>query len=106
MIVVRPSAIQLNRSANQSLTLTLPSAGWVQGTTTFTLSGVAGVVLVTSIVNAPGLAKLVVTTSATAGTLTVSDGTNTGTTVVKSLPSNRRRWFIRRRLEEEERRNT
>ncbi len=91
-IIVHPSAIQLNRSANQTLALSLASAGWIQGTTVFTLSGVAGVTKITSIVEAGGAsARVVVTTSTTAGTLTISDGTNTGTTHVKKI--RRRRWF-------------
>ncbi len=92
-IIIRPSKIQVGRSANQTLTLTLTAAGWVQGTTTFTISGVSGVTLITSIVDATGLAKLVVTTGGTAGTLTVSDGTNSGTTSVAPVAPTRRRWF-------------
>jgi len=93
-ILVRPSKVQANRSAAQSLTLTLSGAGWVQGTTTFTLSGVAGAAEVASNVNASGSAKIsITTTTAGPGTLTVSDGTNSGTTSVTAVASNKRRWF-------------
>ena len=94
-ILVRPSKIQAGRSANQALTLTLAGAGWVQGTTTFSLSGVSGVTLSTSIVNETGLARLMLTTTTAGagGTLTVSDGTNSGATNVTAIAPTYRRWF-------------
>ena len=93
-IIVRPSAVQVGRSANQTLTLTGTGTSW-SGGTTFTLSGVSGVTKVGQIVDSATLAKVVITTTTATGThtLTVSDGTNTGTTVVKQIAANRRRWF-------------
>ena len=92
-ILTSPAAIPTNSTVLQGIFLTLPAAGWVQGTTVWTLSGVAGVTLVSSYVSASGVAKLGVTTGATAGTLTISDGTNTGTVAVQAMPFVRRKWF-------------
>jgi hypothetical protein len=92
-ILVRPSKVQPNRSAYQTLTLTLASAGW-SGGTTFTLSGVSGVTKIGQVVDSSGLAKVVITTAGSgAGTLTVSDGTNSGTTSVTPVAPTYRRWF-------------
>jgi hypothetical protein len=92
-IIVRPSKIQQGRSAYQRIFLTLASASW-SGGTTFVLSGVAGVTKVGQIVGSATQAYVVVTTTGSAtGTLTVSDGTNTGTTVVAQVAPTRRKWF-------------
>lgn len=93
-ITVKPPYIQRNRSAMQRVTLMLSGAGWTQGGTTFTLSGVAGVVKGVTIVNSTSLAIVAITsTGAAVGTVTVSDGTNTGTFVVKARAHGRLRWF-------------
>ncbi len=93
IILVRPSRVQVGRSANQSLNLTLANAGWTSGTI-FTISGVSGATKVTQIVQSGGFAKVVITTTTAtgSGTLTVSDGTNSGTTIVTQIAANRRKW--------------
>ena len=84
-ILIRPSKIQVNSSRRQALNLTCAGAGWTSGTT-FTLSGVADVTTVVKVVNGPGSARIVVTTAgASPGTLTVSDGTNSGTVSVAAI---------------------
>jgi len=98
-ILVRPSKIQANSSKHQAVNLTLKGAGWTS-TTTFTVSGVAGVVKVAQVVSGTGSARIVVTTIGSAAgpsTLTVSDGGNTGRTTVKALSPSRGRWIARRR---------
>jgi hypothetical protein len=110
-IIVRPSRVQQGRSASQRLFLTLANAGWSDGGTTFTISGVSGVSKVGQIVDSPTQAYVVITTTGaplghTAQTLTVSDGTNTGTTSVAPVAPTRHRWFPglnrrQRRLNEE-----
>lgn len=65
--------------------------GWT-GSTTFTLSGVAGCSVLTKIVNSATAATLVIATGASIGTLTISDGTNSTTLAVKHH-SSARRWF-------------
>jgi hypothetical protein len=93
-ITVKPPYIQRNRSAMQRVTLMLTGAGWTQGGTTFTLTGVAGVAKGITIVDGGGLAIVAInSTGAAVGTVTVSDGTNTGTFVVKARAHGRLRWF-------------
>ena len=76
-ITVRPSQVQANRSSLQRLFCTLAGAGWTSGTT-FTISGVSGVIKVSQIVDSATQAYVVITTAGSgAGTLTVSDGTHT-----------------------------
>jgi hypothetical protein len=92
-IIVRPSRIQAGRSALQRLFVTLPAAGWTGGTT-FSVSGVSGVTKVSQIVDNSTQAYIAITTtSSSTGTLTVSDGTNSGTTTVTQIAPTRRRWF-------------
>ena len=75
---------------------TLATAGWTSGTT-FTISGVVGVTLVSQTVDNATQAYLVVTTTTvalgSAQTLTISDGTNSGTTSVAPIAPTHRRYF-------------
>jgi hypothetical protein len=96
-IIVRPSKVQQGRSAYQRLFVTLASASWGGGTT-FTVSGVSGVSKVGQIVNSATQAFVIITTTAVPvghapQTLTVSDGTNSGTTSVAPVAPTRRKWF-------------
>jgi hypothetical protein len=72
---------------NVTVDLTATGTSWTQGGTTFTLSGAAatGSSVTTKIVNGPGAARLVLTIGTTAGTLTVSDGTNSIDLTAKRL---------------------
>ncbi len=100
-ITVRPSKIQQNRSAYQRLFLTLSGADWTDESV-FSISGVDGVTLVGQIVDNESQAYVIITTAGSAtGTLTVSDGTYSGTTTVAAIAPTYRRWFAgldRRRL--------
>ena len=79
-IIVRPTKLQAGRSALQRIFVTLSTATW-SGSTTFTLSGVSGVTQIAAIVDSPTVAFIAITTTGSAtGTLTISDGTNSGTT--------------------------
>jgi hypothetical protein len=103
-ITVRPTKLQANRSALQRIFVTLSTATW-SGSTTFTLSGVSGVTKVATNVDSPTQAFIAITTTGSAiGTLTISDGTNTGTTLITPIAPTRRRWFPgldrRRRFED------
>jgi hypothetical protein len=92
-IIVKPSKIQQNRSAYQRLFLTLDGADWTDESV-FSISGVAGVTLVGQIVDSESQAYVIVkTTGSAAGTLTVSDGTFSGTTTVGPIAPTYRRWF-------------
>jgi hypothetical protein len=92
-VTIRPSRIQAGSSNPQALTLTLAGAGWVSGSTVFSLSGPAR--LVTAVVNNTGRARLVVKTNGeSVGTLAVSAGLgNSGSTSVVAISPTRRRWF-------------
>ncbi len=92
-IIVRPTKLQSGRSALQRIFVTLSTATW-SGSTTFTLSGVSGVTKVATIVDSPTQAFIAVTTTSSGvGTLTISDGTNSGTTLITPIAPTRRRWF-------------
>jgi hypothetical protein len=95
VFIVWPSQIQPGRSAYQRVFVTFAAAAW-DGGTVFLLSGVSGVAKVGQIVDSPTQAYIVITTSAAAAkstqTLTVSDGTNGGTTLVTPIAPTRRRW--------------
>lgn len=92
-ITVRPTKVQANRSAMQWLFVTLSTATW-SGSTTFSLSGISGVTKMATIVDSPTEAFIAITTTGSAtGTLTVSDGTNSWTTLVIPVAPTRRRWF-------------
>jgi hypothetical protein len=97
MIIVKPSYVQQNRSDYQRLFLTLDGADWTDESI-FSISGVTGVTLVGQIVDNESQAYVIVTTvGSAAGTLTVSDGTYSGTTTVAALAPARQKWFRRLR---------
>jgi len=90
-IRIRPSRLSANSSRHQGVDLVLAGAGW-SGATTFTLSGVAHVSILTTIVHNTSSARLVLTTvGASPGTLTISDGTNSGTVKIAALSPTRGR---------------
>jgi hypothetical protein len=92
-LTVRPSKVQQARTTYQRLFVTLASASW-SGGTTFTLSGVSGVTKIGQIIDSATQAYIIITTTGSAaGTLTVSDGTNTGTTSITAVAPTYRRWF-------------
>lgn len=62
------------------------------GATNFTLSGVAGCSIPTTVVLSATSARLVIATGAATGTLTIGDGTSTATVQVRSAPPGRK-WF-------------
>lgn len=79
-----PSTIPKNHSANITITLTGSGTTW-DGTTIFTLSGVAGVTKVSQSVASATSATIVITTGSTTGTLTITEsvtGTATATVTV------------------------
>jgi hypothetical protein len=96
-ITVRPSQVRQNCGGLQKLFVTLANAGW-DGSTVFTISGVAGAVKAGQIVTNSTQAYVLITTTAVpvgtpAQALTVSDGTNSGTTSVCPTAPTRRRYF-------------
>jgi len=93
-IAITPRRIPA-RSKRQGVNLALAGAGW-SGATSFTLAGVAGCSITTTIVNTSGTARIVVKTGSSLGTLTISDGTNSGTTTVATLTAVRG-WMPPRR---------
>ncbi len=90
--VQSPATVAANRSGPHAIVLVGSGTTW-SGSTTFTLSGLAGIALVQAIVNGPTSAVLIVTTGPATGTLTISDGTHTATVPVKLKPTYTRRWF-------------
>ncbi len=91
-MLARPSKVQVNRSMLQSITLIGFGTTWTGGTT-FTLSGVAGVTKVSQTVSSGTVARVVIKTGSTTGTLTISDGTYPATVSVAKRPSSRMHWF-------------
>src|SRR5271166_657240 len=89
-MIAAPHRIPHKSKQLYKIALTGTGTAWTGGTT-FTVSGVAGVVLVSHSVASGTSAQLILTTGTATGTLTVSDGTNTATisvVLVKAL-----RWF-------------
>jgi hypothetical protein len=70
---VSPTTVPKSHSGHITLTLTGTSTTWAGGGSEFSLSGVAGVTKVSENVTSTTAATLVITTGATAGTLTVTD---------------------------------
>ncbi len=94
-IIVRPSKVPQGIHAKQKLFVTLASANW-DGSTVFTVSGVTGVSKVGQSVHNATQAHVYITTTTAAKstqTLTVSDGTNSGTTSVTRIAPARYKWF-------------
>ncbi len=78
-----PAEIPANYGANITIALTGDGTDWVSGTTTFSLSGVSGVTLVSHSITSTTAATIVVTTGSGTGTLTITDSSaNTGTVSV------------------------
>ena len=77
-----PSTVPSNHGGNIVLALTGTGTGWVNGTTTFTISGVTGAAKVSQTVTSTTAATLTITTGSGTGTLTISDGTLTSTVTV------------------------
>ena len=95
-INVSPKTVPAGRHAAWKLSVYLPAAGWVQGTTTLSVSGVTGVTASSFTINSSTTGTVVLNTkNASTGTLTVSDGTNSGTTTVSGTmnTTRNRRWF-------------
>jgi hypothetical protein len=97
VFTVRPSQVRQNCGQLQRLFVTFASAAW-DGSTLFTLSGVDGVTKAGQIVTSATQAYVLITTTAVpvgtpAQALTVSDGTNSGTTSVCPTAPTRRRYF-------------
>lgn len=78
-----PTTIPKGHSGNITLTLSGTGEAWVNATTVFTPSGVAGVVKISQNVTTNNAATLVVTTGSTAGTLTITESvTGADTTTI------------------------
>lgn len=95
-ITVRPSRIQPGMHVLQKLFCTLAAANWTTDTT-FAISGASGVTKVSQNVVSPTQAYVVITTTTapkkSTQTLTVSDGTNGGTTSITPIAPARGHWF-------------
>ena len=76
------TTIPNSHSTNITLNLAGTGTSWVNGTTTFTVSGVTGAAKVSQTVTSTTAGTLTITTGSGTGTLTVSDGTNTGTIAI------------------------
>jgi hypothetical protein len=84
-----PVAVSTNHASN--ITLTGSGTNWINGTTVFSISGVAGVTKISQTVTRGTTGTLVITTGSTAGTLTISDGANSTTISVRRLRTIR--WY-------------
>jgi len=96
-IAANPATIP-NRIPNQTIVLSGSGTNWIQGTTVWTISGVAGCTLVSSAITTVRAASLVISTGGTIGDLAVSDGSNIVVLHVVSAGHRRRfggsrRWF-------------
>jgi hypothetical protein len=76
-----PSIVPANHSGHITLTLTGSATSWT-GSTSFSLSGVSGVTLVSSTNNSATSQTLVITTGSGTGTLTISDTTDSLTSTI------------------------
>lgn len=76
-----PSTVPANHSGNISLACTGTGTSWT-GSTSFSLSGVSGVTLVSSTNNSATSQTIVITTGSSTGTLTISDTTDSISTTI------------------------
>jgi hypothetical protein len=89
-----PSALPVNDPHQQNIRLALVGAGWTGGGTTFSVSGVTGVSALHQSVSSGQSATVTVSKPGiTGGTLTVSDGTNSGTVKVKATRPTKMRYY-------------
>lgn len=95
-IHVRPHFIGARSAKRQCIDLTLSDAGW-NSSTVFSLSGLAGCTKLGQSVTDGATARIVVQTKTSGpGTLTISDGTNSGSVAVKHVSPTRGRVAPRR----------
>ncbi len=88
-----PSILPVNDPHQQNIRLALPNAGWT-GSTTFSVSGVTGCSVLHQSVSSGQFATITVSTpGVTAGTLTISDGSNGGVVKVKATSPSKMRYY-------------
>ena len=76
-----PTPVTAN-SGSYDLDLVGINTAWIEGVTSFTVSGVSGVSILTSYVGSPDTAYLTIQVGTTTGTLTISDGINSTTLAI------------------------
>jgi hypothetical protein len=96
-ILVKPSIISVNRSANQRLACTVSAPAWTT-TTVLTTSGVAGLTMTQEIfLSSTAINIVVLTTGSASGTAVVSDGTNHGSFLVQAKSPVKYKWILQGR---------
>ena len=85
LIAASPSVINNRDPNNVTISLENSAANWNVSTTVLTISGVAGVTLVSQTIASNKAASIVLTTQGPQGVLTISDGTNSVTIQVLSV---------------------